>query len=80
MSQDTLVDIKNMHFEPLPDGRVTTEGAAKYCGLAPRTLEMMRCQGRGPRYTKIGRVFYFQQDLDLWIEAGRVEPTDSGRP
>jgi len=74
VSQDTLVDIKNMHFEPLPDGRVTTEGAAKYCGLAPRTLEMMRCQGRGPRYTKLGKVFYFIKDLDTWIESRVVNP------
>ena len=74
MSQNTLVDIKNMYFESLPDGRVTTEGAAKYCGLAPRTLEMMRCEGRGPRYTKLGKVFYFIKDLDTWIESRVVNP------
>ena len=74
MSHNTLVDIRGMHFEPLQDGRVTTEGAAKYCGLAPRTLEMMRCEGRGPRYTKLGKVFYFIKDLDTWIESRMVNP------
>jgi len=60
----------------LPDGRMDTENAATYLGVAPKTLAMWRCQGIGPRFIKRGRVFYFKEDLDTWImQATRVTST-----
>jgi len=41
----------------LPDGRMDTKNAARYAGLAVKTLAMMRCEGTGPRFVKRGRVF-----------------------
>ncbi|MFM7255003.1 MAG: helix-turn-helix transcriptional regulator [Betaproteobacteria bacterium] len=60
----------------LPDGRMDTKNAARYAGLAVKTLAMMRCEGTGPRFVKRGRVFYFRADIDAWINAhGRLTST-----
>ena len=52
-----------------PDGRLDVPNAASYLGLKEKTLAMMRCKGTGPKYIKRGKVFYFQDDLDEWIQA-----------
>jgi predicted DNA-binding transcriptional regulator AlpA len=60
-----------------------TPGAAQYLGLSPSTLEKMRLQGTGPRFTKLGAraVGYFVQDLDEFANAGRRTSTsDVGVP
>lgn len=54
-----------------PDGRLDTHNTSKYVGLSVKTLAMMRCDGKGPKYVKRGRIFYFKDDLDAWIEEGR---------
>jgi hypothetical protein len=59
----------------LPDGRMDTKNAARYLGLSEKTLAMMRSAGVGPAFVKRGRVFYFQDDLDAWIHAGRATST-----
>lgn len=49
---------------------LNTEEAAKYLGYSIGTLENWRMQGQGPRYYKpLGKVFYFKDDLDLWIKS-----------
>jgi len=52
-----------------PDGRLDVPNAASYLGLKEKTLAMMRCKGTGPKFIKRGKVFYFQDDLDEWIQA-----------
>ena len=61
-----------------PDNRqhLTTNEAADYLRLSPRSLERYRVEGTGPSYLKAGpgkraRVFYRPADLDAWLE-GRV--------
>lgn len=78
MSFSTKTRIKTIEFESLPDGRVNTVQAARYLGLRPRTLESLRSRGRGPKYAKLGRIFYFVDDLDKWVKTRVVEPADSG--
>lgn len=56
----------------LPDGRMDTQNAAKYVGLSDKTMAMMRSGGTGPTYVKRGKVFYFKEDLDQWLQQGRV--------
>lgn len=56
----------------LPDGRMDRKNAARYLGLQPKTLAIYASRGTGPRFVKRGRVFYFQDDLDAWIQAGRA--------
>lgn len=63
-----------------PDGRMTVKCAAAYLGLSEKTLAMMRCAGTGPRFIKRGRVFYYREDLDAWLnQDGRVLSTAEAR-
>lgn len=66
---------KAVEVTVLPDGRMDAKNAASYLGLSPKTLAMMRCAGSGPKFVKRGRVFYYRQDLDEWLIAGRVTST-----
>jgi hypothetical protein len=56
--------------------RLSEREAAQYLGpVAVRTLQTWRAQGVGPVYSKLGkRVAYGIDDLDAYLEAGRVEP------
>ncbi len=58
-----------------PDGRLDTKNAALYLGVAEKTLAMWRVYGTGPPFVKRGRVFYYKDDLDEWLQAGRVTST-----
>lgn len=66
MSQST---IKALEVVTYPDGRMDTKNTSKYMGLAEKTLAMMRSNGNGPKFVKRGRVFYFQADVDVWMNA-----------
>ena len=71
-----------MTFQPvnvviLPDGRMNRKNAAKYLGLAEKTLAMHASRGTGPAFIKRGRVFYFRDDLDAWL---KDPPPGSPRP
>ncbi len=59
----------------LPDGRMDPKNASTYCGLSVKTLAMKRCNGTGPKFVKLGRVFYFREDLDAWLQRGRFVST-----
>lgn len=59
----------------LPDGRMDTKNAAIYLGLKPKTLAMMRSAGTGPEYVKLGRIFYYRDDLDNWVNEHRLVST-----
>ncbi len=49
--------------------RMTTKEAAAYCKLSKKTLDGYRCDAKGPKFIKLGRlVFYKKSDLDSWIE------------
>lgn len=69
------MQITEITVEVLPDGRMDTRNAAAYLGLAVKTLTMMRCYGTGPKFVKRGRVFYYREDLDAWLRAGRAAST-----
>ena len=59
-----------------PDGRLDVKNASSYIGLSEKTLAMMRCNGDGPKFVKRGRIFYFIEDLDSWLNAnGRFTST-----
>jgi hypothetical protein len=59
----------------LPDGRMDPKNASTYCGLSVKTLAMKRCNGTGPKFVKLGRIFYFREDLDAWLQRGWVVST-----
>lgn len=55
-----------------------TREAADYLGVSPGTLEVWRCKGRGPRYSKLGKVVvYDPADLDAFREARKVFTIDT---
>ena len=59
---------------------LTTAQAAEILGLKPNTLEIWRCQRRGPSYKKIGRrVLYDPADLETFSLSCTVE-TDNSIP
>lgn len=63
--------IEMVSVKMFPDGRMDTRNSALYLGLEEKTLAMKRSDGTGPRFIKRGRIFYFKEDLDAWINQGR---------
>jgi len=51
----------------LPDGRLDTRNAADYIGRKLKTLAQWRSNGVGPVFIKRGRVYYYKDDLDKWL-------------
>jgi Helix-turn-helix domain len=73
-------DFECVKIVVFPDGRLDTENAARYLGLSPKTLAMMRTAGTGPKFVKRGRVFYYLEDLQAWVaEQPRVRSTSQAR-
>lgn len=69
-----------LQLQAYPDGRLDTSNAALYLGLRPKTLAMWRSNGTGPRFIKRGRIFYYKDDLDFWLnEQGRFTSTTQQR-
>ncbi len=53
---------------------LTPSQASQQLGIAEQTLQNFRCQGRGPVYSKIGRVIrYNVVDLDTWLAEHRQD-------
>ena len=62
-----------------PDGRMNSDDAAVYIGLRPKTLAKYRVDGIGPPFVKLGRIYYFKEDLDAWIQARKASTTVQAR-
>lgn len=58
-----------------PDGRMNEAAAANFLGVSTNTLRTWRSRGRGPSFVKIGRVWYYLDDLNVFIQSGYVDPT-----
>lgn len=67
---NAAISTKTKEVVMYPDGRMDTRNTSTYTGLSEKTLAMMRCNGNGPKFVKCGRVFYFKDDVDLWLNAG----------
>ena len=71
-----VMPTKSQEVLMYPDGRMDTKNTSNYLGLSEKTLAMMRCQGKGPKFIKRGRIFYFRDDVDIWLNAdGRLTST-----
>ncbi len=71
------VAMDQVRVRVLPDGRLAREHAARYLGYEVKTLAMWALQGKGPRSVKVGgRVFYFKDDLDAFIQGTRGSGQD----
>jgi hypothetical protein len=81
---------RSVHPAPLPAHQSSThiprwvrgKVAAPYLGTTEGTLAKWRHEGRGPAYhvpPGIRTVLYDLSELDVFIEAGRVETTGSAQ-
>ena len=53
----------------------TTEQAAVFLHLSPKSLNNMRVLGRGPKYSKAGgRVLYHVEDIENYIVRVDLKP------
>lgn len=76
----TSLTLQPINIKTFPDGRMDVRNTALYLGLSEKTLAMMRCEGTGPRFIKRGRIFYYKEDCDQWLnEGGRVLSTGQAR-
>jgi|Deesub1362B_J571_1020462.scaffolds.fasta_scaffold58691_1 predicted site-specific integrase-resolvase len=59
---------------------LTEKEAAEFLGIARGTLANYRSAGKGPPYVKIeGTIRYRKADLEAYIEAHRVDPSQGER-
>ena len=66
----TEATIEQVRVRVLPDGRMTSQDAARYLGVEDKTLANWRFLGRGPKAHRVGsRVFYYREDLDAYIRS-----------
>lgn len=57
---------------------LTTQQAAAYLGVSKPRLEIWRCRGGGPRFSKIGRIVrYKRTDLDEFMREHAPERASS---
>ena len=69
-------EIQEVKIVRYPDGRLDTANAARFLGLSPKTLAIWRSAGSGPPFIKRGRIFYYEQDLRVWLaEHPRTQST-----
>ena len=60
--------VEQVRVRVLPDGRMDRVNAAKYIGVAVKTLAMWQLDGRGPVSRLVGgRRYYQKDDLDAFI-------------
>lgn len=63
-----MAEIERTRIRATPDGRLTRRDAARFLGVAERTLANWRSLRRGPPQLKVGRrVFYRLADLEFFI-------------
>ncbi len=76
MKKEVDFRLKTVTLDIYPDGRMDVPNASHYLGVSEKTLAMWRVGGVGPQYIKRGRIFYYKEDLDAWLnEHGRYRST-----
>jgi excisionase family DNA binding protein len=65
--------IKEAHTNQAPKPLLTDEETAKVLKISKGTLPVWRCNGKGPRYVKVGsHVRYRIQDIDEYLKNNTV--------
>jgi excisionase family DNA binding protein len=60
---------------------MTPTEVSDYLGIPTGTLANWRCQGRGPRYVRVGRhVRYLAPDVHDWVLAHVLDGDDGALP
>ena len=72
-----------MSQRPAPNSQsrfLTSDEAAAYLRLSPKTLEKHRSVGSGPRFKRFGRIVrYTIRDLDDWAETHTFEVSSEAK-
>ena len=64
----TRDQLRDLLAEAMPREVFDTEGAADYLCVSRQLLELLRVDGGGPRFAKLGRlVRYRRAALDEWV-------------
>jgi len=56
------------------DGRMNEAAASVRLEVSTSTLRAWRAAGKGPAYLKLGRVWYYSEDVEQWLARQMVEP------
>jgi Helix-turn-helix domain len=76
MKKEVSLRLKTPVIDIFPDGRMDGRNAAHYLGVKEKTMAMWRAGGTGPQFIKRGRIYYYKEDLDAWLnENGRHRST-----
>lgn len=77
----TREQLRQMLAEATPREVFDTEGAADYLSVSRQLLELLRVDGGGPRFAKLGRlVRYRRAALDAWlVENERRHTSEAAR-
>lgn len=68
------MNVMRVSIRVLPDGRVSRADAARFLGIATKTLANYGTLGLGPRPRKIGgRIWYYLKDLRAFVSTGARE-------
>ena len=60
----------------IEDGYMSTEEAARFLKLSPRTLQAYRCSGKGPPFSRLGnRARYLRSKVAEWAAAREARST-----
>lgn len=53
---------------------LNTQQAAEFLGVSKQFLEIARCRGEGPAYSRIGRLIRYRKEVLLaWVAAHEVQ-------
>lgn len=70
-----------MTDEHAPEHIVDERDAARYLNFTPAFMRRRREVGGGPAYLRIGRTIRYRiADLDAWLAAHRIDPSDRPSP
>ncbi len=75
MKTEVSLRFKTPVIDIYPDGRMDVHNASHYLGVKEKTLAMWCVGGIGPRYIKRGRIFYYKDDLDTWLNERHCRST-----
>jgi hypothetical protein len=53
-----------------PGGCMDIKNPSTYTSLSEKTIDMIRCNSKGPRFIKRWRIFYFKDNLGIWPNEG----------
>ena len=74
----TTAQVQQLLAAMLTQSVFDTDEAAKFLGVSRQLLELLRVQGGGPRYAKLGRlVRYRRESLDQWLVEHEISHTSN---